>query len=116
MGDLKDRPVHFYDGVKLSDMPDKVRERAVDLLQQVCEGETPTFPLSRRMPRIGVRCHELRIKYRRVQWRIVYRTDTDVILVVEIFKKTTKAAQDRIIEICKDRLAEYDALKRRRKT
>lgn len=105
------RPVKFYKGVSLHDMPARARERADQLLQQVKEGETLTFPLSRPMPRIGPRCHELRVDYRKVRWRIVYRTDTDAILVIDLFIKKDRLTPERIIGRCISRLAGYDSRK-----
>lgn len=64
------------------------------------------------MPRIGKRCHELRIKDDKKEWRIVYRTDPDAVLVLEVFEKKTRKTPDGIINICKKRLSDYDSTKR----
>jgi len=48
------------------------------------------MPQSRPMPSIGARCHELRINDEDVTWRIVYRIDTDAIIILEVFDKKTK--------------------------
>lgn len=72
------------------------------------------MPLSRPMPSIGRRCHELRIKddEQKVTWRIVYRTDTDAILVAEVFGKTTQKTPQQEIDLCKRRFADYDRIKK----
>ena len=77
-------------------------------LQKLQEGETLSMPLSRPMPSIGRRCHELRIKddEKKVTWRIVYRTDKDAVLVAEVFGKTTQKTPRREIEQAKRELAD----------
>ena len=60
------------------------------------------------MPSIGAHCHELRIWDANKNWRIIYRTDNDEILIVEVFNKTTKTTPDNVIENCKKRLSKYD--------
>jgi phage-related protein len=60
------------------------------------------------MPGLGQRCHELRIQDERGTWRIVYRADTDAIVIVEVFSKKTRATPFQVIETCQRRLAAYD--------
>lgn len=60
------------------------------------------------MPTIGRRCHELRINDENVTWRIVYRTDQDAIVILDIFEKKTNTTPKRIIDVCKARLKDYD--------
>jgi len=62
------------------------------------------------MPDIGPRCHELRVKDARAEWRIIYRIDPDAILVVEVFSKKTRETPGQIIKICHRRLREYDLI------
>jgi phage-related protein len=52
------------------------------------------------MPGLSQRCHELRIQDERVTWRIVYRADTDAIVIVEVFSKKTRATPFQVIESC----------------
>jgi phage-related protein len=42
------------------------------------------------MPVIGPRCHELRIQDEKQTWRIIYRVDTDAVVIAEVFAKTTQ--------------------------
>ena len=66
------------------------------------------MPQSRSMPSVGVRCHELRINDADTTWRLIYRIDTDAIVIVEVFaKKTPKTPKD-VIQACRKRLKEYD--------
>lgn len=60
------------------------------------------------MPRIGARCHELRIVDDRVTWRILYRTDADAIVIGDIFTKKTQTTPAEIIKTCQRRFKEYD--------
>jgi phage-related protein len=46
---------------------------------------------------IGKRCHELRIVDGGHNWRVVYRVDSDAIVIGDIFeKKTRKSPKGRI--------------------
>jgi phage-related protein len=78
------------------------------LLRLIQGGEALAMPHSRPMPVIGPRCHELRIADGAVSWRIVYRADRDAIVIVEVFKKQTRATPRPVIEICRERLRRYD--------
>src|SRR5438105_11113104 len=49
------------------------------LLRRLQQGETLSMPLSRPMPLVGPRCHELRLTDDRKEWRIIYRLDSDAI-------------------------------------
>jgi len=61
------------------------------------------------MPVIGPRCHELRITDANVSWRIVYRVDAEAIVLLEVFAKKTSKTPNRIINLCKKRIREYDS-------
>jgi phage-related protein len=61
------------------------------------------------MPSIGPRCHELRINDESATWRIVYRVDTDAIVIVEVFSKKTTQTPKSVIDNCKRRLKDYDS-------
>jgi len=60
------------------------------------------------MPSIGRRCHELRITDQTAAWRIVYRTDSDAVVIVDIFAKKTQKTPAAVIQRCKARLEAYD--------
>ena len=66
------------------------------------------MPQSRPMPTIGRRCNELRINDERVIWRIVYRTDQDAIVILEVFDKKTSRTPKTVIDTCKARIKDYD--------
>ena len=79
------------------------------LLRLVQRGESVGMPRSRPMPSVGARCHELRVPDSNVSWRIVYRIDSDAIVIIEIFSKKTGKTPKSIIELCKKRLKGYDS-------
>ena len=85
------------------------RREAGWLLRQVQRGKTLPMPQSKPMPVIGPRCHELRVKDVSGEWRIIYRTDPDVVLIVDVFQKKTRETPEHVIENCRRRLREYDA-------
>ena len=66
------------------------------------------MPHSRPLPSIGPRCHELRINDERATWRIIYRIDSDAIIIVAVFSKKTRATPKAIVDECKKRLKDYD--------
>jgi phage-related protein len=62
------------------------------------------------MPSIGKRCHELRIVDLDKTWRLVYRIDSDAIVMAEVFAKKTQATPKSAIAVAQQRLAEYDKI------
>lgn len=66
------------------------------------------MPHSRPMPIVGLRCHELRIPDETATWRIMYRVDSDAIVIAEVFSKKTQATPHQVIETCRGRLRAYD--------
>ena len=60
------------------------------------------------MPRIGRRCHELRIRDENQIWRIIYRLDADAVIIAEVFSKKTNKKPLQVIETCKARLRWYE--------
>jgi phage-related protein len=80
------------------------------LLRKLQEGEVLAMPFSRPMPSIGKNCHELRVIDQNKAWRIIYRIDSDAIIILEVFQKKTRETPKHIIETCKKRLRFYDSL------
>jgi len=60
------------------------------------------------MPSIGKNCHELRIKDKNKNWRIVYRIDNDAIVIFEVFEKKTEQTPQSIFKKSQKRLSDYD--------
>jgi len=69
------------------------------------------MPHSRPLPNIGPRSHELRVRDQNANWRIIYRIDDDRILIVEVFRKTSRQIPEAVVVICRERLAKYDQAK-----
>ncbi len=106
---LKDKPLVWLHGeVKTPPLSQAARIEAGFLLRQLQQGEHLDMPHSRAMSSIGARCHELRIIDAAATWRIVYRTDTDAIIIAEVFSKKTGQTPKSINKICKKRFKEYD--------
>ncbi len=57
---------------------------------------------------IGPRCHELRVNDAEHTWRLVYRIDRSAIVVLEVFNKKEKKTPEKVIRVCRRRLAMYD--------
>lgn len=106
-----DKPLAWLKGeVKTPPFSPEARIEAGFLLRRVQRGETLPLPHSRPMPVIGPRCHELRVRDRGHQWRLIYRTDPDAVLVLEVFSKKTGQTPGQVIDACRDRLRRYDRI------
>jgi len=104
-----DKPVVWLSGeIKTPPFSAAARLEAGLLLRRLQRGELLAMPLSRPMRSVGSRCHELRIVDERASWRVVYRIDRDAILILAIFRKTTRATPQSVLEACKRRLHQYD--------
>lgn len=105
------KPVGWLKGeIKTPPFSAKARIEAGYLLGRLQGGEILAMPLSRPMPGIGPRCHELRVKDSQSDWRIIYRLDPDVVLVVAVFEKKTRETPQQVIETCRGRLRQYDVI------
>jgi phage-related protein len=97
--------------VKTPPFSGQARLEAGVLLRLLQDRENLSMPHSRPLPSIGSRCHELRIRDEGHEWRILYRIDADVLVIADVFAKTTRATPDRVIANCRRRLALYDETK-----
>lgn len=105
----KDKPLVWLHGqVKTPSFSAEARLKAGFLLRRLQRGENIGLPESRPMPTIGARCHELRLDDGNRAWRIMYRIDSDAIVIAEIFEKKTQRTPKRILDVCKARLKVYD--------
>lgn len=100
----------LYGEVKTPPFSGAARIEAGSLLGRLQEGEMLSMPHARPMPVMGPRCHELRVKDVSGEWRIIYRIDTDAILVVDVFQKKTRETPLSVIANCRRRLREYDVI------
>ena len=105
-----DKPLVWLHGeVKSPPLSAAARLKTGLLLRKLQRGEKLGMPYSRPMPSIGPRSHELRINDERATWRIVYRIDTDAIVILEVFSKKTTQTPKPVIDNCKRRLKDYDS-------
>ncbi|MEE4184138.1 MAG: type II toxin-antitoxin system RelE/ParE family toxin [Gammaproteobacteria bacterium] len=105
----KDKPLLWLHGeVKTPPFSAAARFEAGTLLRRLQKGERLLLPQSRPMASIGRRCHELRISDEQGAWRIVYRTDQDAVVILEVFQKKTSKTPKSVIDTCKARLKDYD--------
>ena len=105
------KPIVWLRGeVKTPPFSKEARIEAGYLLRLLQRGETLALPHSRPMPAIGPRCHELRVNDVAATFRIIYRTDLDAVVVLEVFSKKTRQTPRTVLEACKSRLRDYDQL------
>ena len=71
------------------------------LLRRLQGGDKLSMPVPRAMPSIGPRCHGR-------EWRIVYRLDSDAMVIADVFAKTTRRTPHRVVAECRRRLNLYD--------
>jgi phage-related protein len=111
-----EKPVVWLHGeIKTPPFSKKGRIEAGVLLGRLQQGEKLMLPHARPMPSVGARCAELRVRDEQHNWRIMYRLDTDAVVILDVFAKTTKETPDKVIGRCQTRLAKYDAAKKRLK-
>jgi phage-related protein len=105
----EDKPLVWLKGeIKTPPFSSEARLEAGYLLRRLQQGEVLGMPHSRPMRAIGPRCHELRINDERATWRIIYRIDSDAIILLEVFSKKSRAIPKTVIDACKRRLKDYD--------
>lgn len=105
----RDKPLVWFHGeVKTPPFSALARIEAGYLLRLLQKGTKLSLPHSRPMQSIGARCHELRIVDGEKNWRVVYRIDTDAIVILEVFQKKTQATPRYVIDNCKRRIKQYD--------
>lgn len=108
---MVDKPLFVLRGeIKTPPMSQEARREAGFLLRRLQQGDTLSLPQSRPMPEVGARCHELRIRDSDKTWRIIYRIDSDAIIILEVFQKKSRKTPKYVIDSCKARIKSYDAL------
>ncbi len=103
------KSIRFHRSVEkaLQDWPLPVKEELADLLALLASGRSIGMPSSRAMPDVAIGVHELRIKDRSGQFRILYFTKTsDAILVFHAFQKKTQATPKHELTVAKKRLGD----------
>jgi phage-related protein len=106
----KEKPLAWLNGeIKTPPFSRDARVEAGFLLRRLQRGEKLTMPHSRPMPIVGPRCHELRIQDRDQIWRILYRLDSDAIVILDVLEKKTTATPKVVVDRCRRRLKQYDS-------
>ena len=88
------------------------RQEAGMLLRSLQNGVQLSMPQSEPLPILGPRCGSLRVRDAEHNWRIMYRIDSDAILILDVYSKKTRRIPDEVIDRCKKRLKYYDELVR----
>lgn len=108
---MDEKPLAWLQGeIKTPPFSPHARIEAGHWLRKLQLGELLGMPVSKPMPSVGTRCHELRINDQSVTWRIIYRIDEDAIVIVDVFKKKTQKTPKKVIDRCQNRLQFYDSL------
>jgi phage-related protein len=109
-GDDESKALFLIDtSIKTPPLSREARREIGALLRLLQDGESIGMPRSRPMPSIGPRCHELRVRDGDHNWRVFYRIDPTHILVIYLFAKTTRSTPKRALDLCKQRLRDFDA-------
>lgn len=106
---LPKRIIWLQGGIASSPFTVHGRREAGFLLRTVQMGEMLSLPHSRPMPGISNRCHELRVPDEYNSWRIVYRIDSDFIVVLEIFSKKDRTTPQNVVDRCKSSIRSNDS-------
>ena len=105
----KHKPLVWLHGeVKSPPFSKEGRLEAGFLLRRLQRGDSLEMPASRPMPSVGTRCHELRVNDSTGHWRLVYRIDSDAIVIAEVFSKKSRATPKPVVDVCRKRLKDYD--------
>jgi phage-related protein len=116
MAGASDRSLVWLHGeVKSPPFSANARLEAGQLLRRLQRGELLGMPHARPMTVIGRRCHELRVQDEAQTWRIVYRLDTDAVVIAAVFSKKTQKTPPDIIATSRRRLKSYDDIVRQRR-
>ena len=104
-----DKPLVWLHGeIKTPPLSRAARMEAGYLLRLLQKGQAVDMPRSRPLTVVGPRCHELRVRDAEADWRIVYRLDSDAVVILEVFAKKTRTTPKTVIDACTRRLREYD--------
>ena len=102
--------VWLHGEVKSLPFSAEARRETGMLLRLLQEGEKLHLPHAEPLPGLGARCGALRIRDAGHSWRIVYRADSDAVLILEVYAKKTRAMPNAVRDRCRRRLESYDAV------
>ncbi len=96
---MNGKPLRWLEGeVKTPPMSMEARREIGMLLRELQEGAQLSMPHSRPIPSIAPRCHELRVNDQNKTWRLIYRTDTNAIVILDVFEKKTNQTPQKVME------------------
>lgn len=101
--------VWLHGEVKTPPFTPEGRQEAGMLLRLLQEGERLGMPQAEPLPDVCPRCGALRVRDGDHNWRIMYRIDTEAILVLEVYAKKTRRIPKDVFDRCKQRLKAFDA-------
>lgn len=102
--------VWLHGEVKTPPFTAEARQESGMLLRMLQEGDQLSMPQAEPLPDVGARCGSLRVRDPDHNWRIMYRIDSDAILILEVYSKKTRKIPSEVIERCQQRLKQYDAV------
>ena len=100
--------VWLHGEIKTPPFTPEGRQEAGMLLRSLQRGMKLSKPQCEPLPIIGARCGALRVRDAEQNWRIMYRIDSDAILIVEVYAKKTQKVPKEVIDRCQERLKQYD--------
>ncbi len=91
---------------EIKKFPREIQIDLVTIVEQLKQGVKFSMPLSRPMPSIGKGVHELRLKEKSGQYRVIYfyQTKSGEVYFLHGFKKTTQATPKKNLDLAKKRL------------
>ncbi|MEX2208961.1 MAG: type II toxin-antitoxin system RelE/ParE family toxin [Myxococcota bacterium] len=105
---VPEKPLVWLHGqIKTPPFSREARLEAGFLLRRLQQGAVPAMPHARKMPSIGPRCWELRIRDAQQNWRIFYRIDTDGVVILAVHDKKSERALQQVLNVCRQRLGRY---------
>lgn len=96
--------------VKTPPFSHAARIEAGTLLRRLQNGEQIEMPISRPMPDVGTRCHELRVDDGDVTFRILYHIAPDAIVILDVFQKKTRTTPKHVLDKARRRLRLYNRI------
>jgi phage-related protein len=110
--DADPKPLVFLHGeIKTPPFSEVARKEAGYLLGLLQDGESLAMPSAEPLPIVGPRCGAIRVRDAQHNWRIMYRVDATMVLVVDVYDKKTRRIPDEVIDRCKQRLKNHDVAK-----
>jgi phage-related protein len=105
--------VWLHTEVKTPPFSRAARIEAGTLLRRLQNGETIDMPISRPMPDVGSRCHELRVDDGDATFRILYHIAPDAVVILDVFQKKSRTTPKHVLDVARRRLRLYNRLAER---